>query len=146
VREDEDVGLEPEFGIDEEVRLELDVGVDEEVGLATENGDGEDILDEATSEMSQSDILISPPASDEEDEVDSERVYVTKRVPFSPSDLGNPVLQRGNTFHDMYEFRKAIKHANVLKRKDLHFKKIQERNLWQCAQTKNISIEFMKDS
>lgn len=57
--------------------------------------------------MSQSDILISPPASDEENEADSERVCVPKRVTFSPFDLGNLVLQLGNTFHDVYEFKET---------------------------------------
>jgi hypothetical protein len=50
-------------------------------------------------------------------------VCVPKRVTFSPLDLGNLVLQLGNTFHNVYEFKKAIEHANVLKGKDLHFKK-----------------------
>jgi hypothetical protein len=50
-------------------------------------------------------------------------VCVPKRVTFSPLDLGNLVLQLGNTFHNVYEFKKTIKQANVLKENDLHFKK-----------------------
>jgi hypothetical protein len=49
----------------------------------------------------------------------SRQHYVTKRVPLSKDDLKDPILQRGNTFRDVYEFRKAIKQASILKGKDL---------------------------
>jgi hypothetical protein len=37
--------------------------------------------------------------------------------------LKDLILQRGNTFRDVYEFRKAIKQASVLKGKDLTYQK-----------------------
>jgi hypothetical protein len=59
-----------------EVELAVKDGVDVEVRLTAEDGDEEGILDDANSEMSRSDILISPLASYEKDEADSERVCV----------------------------------------------------------------------
>jgi hypothetical protein len=53
----------------------------------------------------------------------SRRPCVTKRVPFSKEYFTNPILQRGNTFQDVYEFRKTIKQASVLKGKDLTYQK-----------------------
>jgi hypothetical protein len=97
---DEDVGLEPEVGVDQEVGVEPTkpiVGLGEEVGLlakdgvaeeedeATEDGD-EEREDEADSEMSRSDILISPCASNEDGEAEvdsSKQTCVVKGVPFN---------------------------------------------------------------
>jgi hypothetical protein len=78
--------------------------------------------------FSGSDGLISPIASDEEgaaatEAESSRRPCVTKRVPFSKDDLKDQILQRGNTFRDVYEFRKVIKQASVLKGKDLTYEK-----------------------
>jgi hypothetical protein len=39
--------------------------------------------------MARSDILTSPPKSDEEYEVDSQRKHVTKRSEFHMTDMGN---------------------------------------------------------
>jgi hypothetical protein len=112
---DEGVGLPPE-GVNQEVGVEAVVGEYEE-------GDGEDEVD---SNLSHSDLLISPRASDEEGVAKAEssrRPCVTKKVPFTKEDFTNPILQRGNTFQDVYEFRKAIKQASVLKGMDLTYQK-----------------------
>jgi hypothetical protein len=112
---DEGVGLQPE-GVNQEVRVEAAVGEDEE-------GEGEGDVD---SDLSRSDLLISLHASDAEGvaEVEfSRRPCVTKRVPFSKECFTNPILQQDNTFQDVYEFRKAIKQASVLKGNDLTYQK-----------------------
>jgi len=62
--------------------------------------------------------------SGEEDEPDSsKRPCVAKRVPFTKSDYEKPTLQPGNTFDSVYDFKKASKHANILKGKDLVYEK-----------------------
>jgi hypothetical protein len=109
----QELGVEQKIGVDQEVGVEPEVGLGEEVGLSAQDGvdeDGEDEVaedddeegeDEADSEMARSDILISHHAIDEEGEgeVDSsKRLCVAKRLPFSKSDLGNPILQPRNTF------------------------------------------------
>jgi len=116
VRVDEGDGLQPEDVVDQEVGVEAVVGEAEE----GEN-EGEGYLD-----LSRSDVLISPPASDEEGMAEAEssrRPYVTKRVPFSNDDFKDPILQLGNTFQNVYDFRKSIKQASILKGKDLTYQK-----------------------
>jgi hypothetical protein len=51
------------------------------------------------------------------------RKDVTKRVPFDPTDMSNPTLVVGNTFHDATKFRKVVRQHNILREKDLKFKK-----------------------
>jgi len=100
--------------------------VDQEVGVEAAVGEAEEGEGEGYSDISGSDGLISPIASDEEGAAEAEssrRPCVTKRVPFSNDDLKDPILQRGNTFRDVYEFRKTIKQASVLKGKDLTYEK-----------------------
>jgi hypothetical protein len=50
-------------------------------------------------------------------------------VPFSAEDMLNPILVPGDTFNDVYEFRKAIKQFNVLKGKDLAYQKNSRKKL-----------------
>jgi hypothetical protein len=74
--------------------------------------------------MSQSDILISPHNTSEEDEPDSsKRLCVTKNVSFSKSDFEKPTMQLGNSFESVYDFRKAIKWVSILKEKYLVYQK-----------------------
>jgi hypothetical protein len=54
---------------------------------------------------------------------------VTKRVQFTKEDLINPVLQVGHIFADANLFRKAMKHANILKGKDLEFKRNETKKI-----------------
>jgi len=102
--------------VNQEVGVEVAVGEDEE-------GESKGEVD---SDLFRSDLLISPRTSDEEGVAEAEssrRPCVTKRVPFSKEYFTNPILQRGNTFQDVYEFRKTIKQASVLKGKDLTYQK-----------------------
>jgi len=91
---DQGDGVEPEDGVDKGVGVEAVVGEDEE-------GKG----DEDDSEISRSNVLISPRGSDEEAAAEVESLEwpcVTKRVPFSKEDMGNPILEPDNTFDDVY--------------------------------------------
>jgi hypothetical protein len=102
VRVDEGFGLQPKDVVDQEVGVEAVVGEAKEgEGEGVGGGEGE-----GYSDISGSDELISPSASDEEGAAEAESSrwpYVTKRVPFSKDDLKYPILQRGNTFQDVYE-------------------------------------------
>jgi hypothetical protein len=44
-------------------------------------------------------------------------------VPFDLSDMNNPTLVIGNTFRNASDFRKAVRQYNILRGKDLRFKK-----------------------
>lgn len=48
---------------------------------------------------------------------------MTNLVQFNVVDMRSPQLVVGNTFHDAAEFRKVVKQANIIKGKDLTFKK-----------------------
>jgi hypothetical protein len=123
---------EPSHAIEEELEVEVAValaatedeaaegeGVGKGVGKGV--GVGEDV---PVSDMSWSDILVIPCNTSEEDEPDSsKRPCVTKRVAFTKSDFEKPTLQLGNAFESVYDFRKAIKQANLLKGKDLVYQK-----------------------
>jgi hypothetical protein len=43
--------------------------------------------------------------------------------------MGNPILVLGNTFHDAVEFRKAVRQCNILRGKDLKFKKNEKKRI-----------------
>jgi hypothetical protein len=57
----------------------------------------------------------------------SRRKDVTKIVHFDPTDMSNPTLVVENTFHDANEFRKAVRQYNILRGKDLKFKKNEKK-------------------
>jgi hypothetical protein len=136
--EGEDVGVDQEFvgepshAVEEELEAEVavalaaaededDAAEGEGVGKGVGKGEGED---EPVFDMSRSDILIIPHNTSEEDEPDSsKRPCVDKRVPFTKSNFEKPTLQLGNTFESVYDFRKAIKQANILKGNDLVYQK-----------------------
>jgi hypothetical protein len=85
---------------------------------------GEDDVDDANYEdLCPCDIFRSPTPSDSDDEDISNRCDITKKVQFTKEELRNPVLQVGHTFVDANLFRKAVKQANILKGKDLEFKR-----------------------
>jgi hypothetical protein len=44
-------------------------------------------------------------------------------VPFDLTDMNNPTLVIGNTFRNASDFRKVVKQYNILRGKDLRFKK-----------------------
>jgi hypothetical protein len=88
-------------------------------GAAVEGGDHSD----GSAEEYDSDQLQSPHGSDDDRELFSTRNDVTKRVHFDPTDMSNPTLVVGNTFRNADEFRKAVRQYNILRGKDLKFKK-----------------------
>jgi hypothetical protein len=73
--------------------------------------------------MAPSDILTSPPKSDEEYEVDSQRKYVTKRSEFHMIDMSNNDFVVGQKFSSIQVFRDAVRESNVNMGKDVKFKK-----------------------
>jgi hypothetical protein len=85
---------------------------------------GDEVDDnDANSDMEQSDILVSPPISDEENEVDSLATCVTRRIEFQQTDMYNPQLSNGLTFPSIKIFREAIRENNLRNKKDIRFKK-----------------------
>jgi hypothetical protein len=63
---------------------------------------------DSSSYMDDSDQLRSPYDSGNDGAMPSCR-DVTKRVQFDFTDINNPTLIKGNTFHNTHEFRKAVK-------------------------------------
>jgi hypothetical protein len=94
-------------------------------GAAVEGGDHSD----GSAEEYDSDQLQSPHGSDDDRELFSTRKDVTKRVPFDPTDMSNPTLVVGNTFRNADEFRKAVRQYNILRGKDLKFKKNERKRI-----------------
>jgi hypothetical protein len=92
-------------------------------GAALEGGDYSD----GSVEEYDSDQLQSLHGSDDDRELLSRRKDVIKIVPFDRSDISDPTLVVGNTFHDTDEFRKAIRQYNILRGKDLKFKKNEKK-------------------
>jgi hypothetical protein len=94
-----------------------------EMGKKQWGGDygGED--DGNSEELCPSDILLIPDPSDSDYEDISSRPDVSKRTPFTEDDMKNPMLQVGHIFANAMAFRRAVKHANILKGKDLDFQK-----------------------
>lgn len=52
----------------------------------------------------------------------------------------------GNTFLVAFEFRKSVRHANILKVKDLEFKKNERKQIVAVYKDKSVSIGFMRGS
>jgi hypothetical protein len=75
--------------------------------------------------MACSDILTSPPKSDEEYEVasQSQRKHVTKRSEFHLTDMGNPEFVVGQKFPSIQVFREAVRECNAKMGKDVKFKR-----------------------
>jgi hypothetical protein len=80
------------------------------------------------SEMGRSDILESPPNSDEDNGVTSE-----KTPEFDQVEMANPVLKLKMTFSDIQTFREAIKEYNVQRGKEIRLKKMTEEGLLLCV-------------
>jgi hypothetical protein len=110
--------------------------------LHVEGGDHSD----GSAEEYDSDQLQSPHGSDDDRELFSTRKDVTKRVPFDPTDMSNPILVVGNTFRDADEFRKAVRQYNILRGKDLKFKKMRGRGLLLFARMRGVGIGYMGGS
>jgi len=146
--EGEDVGVDQEFVGEPSHVVEEDLEAEVAVALAAAEdefaqgvGKGKGVVegeDEPVSDVSRSGILITPDNTSGDDEPDSsKRPCVTKRVPFSKSDFEKPTLQKGNTFDSVYDFRKAIKQANILKGKDLVYQKNSKSKVIAVCREKN---------
>jgi hypothetical protein len=84
--------------------------------------------DDTNSKMGRSDILESPPNSDEEDGVTSE-----KTLEFHQVDMANLVLKLKMTFSDIQTFREADKGYNVQRGKEIRLKKMTEKGILLCV-------------
>jgi hypothetical protein len=78
-------------------------------------------VDENDFEIGRSDILLSPPVSDEEDGGISSH----PDVEFHEVDIVNPNLKLRMKFSNIQLFREAVKQYNVRKGKDIRFEKIE---------------------
>ncbi|XP_062147727.1 uncharacterized protein LOC133856686 [Alnus glutinosa] len=146
--EGEDIGVDQEFVGEPSHVVEEDLEAEVAVALAAAEdefaqgvGKGKGVVegeDEPVSDVSRSGILITPDNTSGDDEPDSsKRPCVTKRVPFSKSDFEKPTLHKGNTFDSVYDFRKAIKQANILKGKDLVYQKNSKSKVIAVCREKN---------
>jgi hypothetical protein len=75
-------------------------------------------VDENDSEIGRSDILLSPPVSDEEDGGSSTH----PDVEFHEVDMVNPNLKLRMKFANIQLFREAVKQYNVRRGKDINHK------------------------
>jgi hypothetical protein len=99
-------------------------GEESEESEESEDGvEDNDDDDDANSDMARSDILISPPNSDEEEEVAPQSKYVTKSSEFQMADLGHPEFVVGQKFSSIKIFRTAVRECNLSMGKDIKFKK-----------------------
>jgi hypothetical protein len=95
-------------------------------GAVRESGRGRcfgDVVDDddVGSGMARSDILISPPMSNEENEVYSFARCVTRRIEFQENDMLNPQFSNGQRFPSIQVFREAIRESNLKNGKDIRF-------------------------
>ena len=73
------------------------------------------------SEMPNSDELITPLATSDEDNVP--KGSKPKSVEFDVIDMSSPMLENGMKFADVYQFREAVREYNLKIGKDLSFVK-----------------------
>jgi hypothetical protein len=119
MREGEDV--RGEGSVDNEDGEE---GEESEESEESENGvEDDDDEDDANSDIARSDILISPPNNDEEEEVALQSKYVTKSSEFQMADLGHPEFMVGQKFSSIKIFRTAVRECNLNMGKYIKFKK-----------------------
>jgi hypothetical protein len=101
--------------------------------------------DEVSFNFARSDILITPPKSDEEYEVASRAKCVTKTFQFEDVDMEDPHLDVGMSFESVAQFRKAMREYNLFRGKDVLFTK----NYGDCvigvcrSRTRVVLGEFM---
>jgi hypothetical protein len=79
--------------------------------------------DEVSSNLARSDILVSPPKSDEENDVGSRPSCVTRTSEFIDVDMEDPKLAVGMTFNSAMQFRQAVREYNLYRGKDVKFTK-----------------------
>jgi hypothetical protein len=79
--------------------------------------------DEVSSNLARSDVLVSPPKSDEEFEATSGVRCVTRASQFEDVDMEDPHLDVGMPFDSVAQFRKAMREYNLFRGKDVEFTK-----------------------
>jgi hypothetical protein len=94
-------------------------------GLATSAAQllDDDEEDEVSSKLARSDILITPPKSNEEYEAISGAEYVTRTSQFQDVDMEDPHLEMGMSFDSAGQFRKVVREYNLFRGKDVEFTK-----------------------
>jgi hypothetical protein len=79
--------------------------------------------DDVSSKMARSDVLLSPPANDDENEAHSRHRCVPKVSKFVETDMDDPKLEVGQRFIHAKQFREAVRTFDLLKGKDVQFTK-----------------------
>jgi hypothetical protein len=82
---------------------------------------GRMLKDQVSSNLGRSDILVTPPKSDEENEVGSRPSCVTRISEFHDADMEDHKLVVGMTFTLVNQFRQAVREYNLFRRKDVQF-------------------------
>jgi hypothetical protein len=75
----------------------------------------DDEEDEVSSKLARSDILVTPPKSDEEYEAISGAEYVIRTSQFQDVDMEDPHLKVGMSFDSAGQFRKAMREYNLFR-------------------------------
>ncbi|GLT73312.1 hypothetical protein SLA2020_451800 [Shorea laevis] len=83
---------------------------------------GQMLEDEVSSNLARSDILVSPPKSDEENDVGSRPKCVTRTSEFHDVDMEDPKLDVGMTFTSG-SLDKLVREYNLFRGKDVKFTK-----------------------
>jgi hypothetical protein len=91
-------------------------------------GEGAQLLedeeeDDVSSKMARSDVLLSPPTNDDENEAHSRHRCVPKVSEFVEIDMDDPKLEVGQRFIHAKQFREAVRTFDLLKGKDVQFTK-----------------------
>lgn len=79
--------------------------------------------DQVSFNSPRSDVLVSPPKSDEEFEATSRVQCVTRVSQFEDVDMEDPRLYVGMSFDSAAQFRKAVREYNLYRGKDIEFTK-----------------------
>jgi hypothetical protein len=79
--------------------------------------------DEVSSNLGRSDIMVTPPKSDEENEVGNRSRGVTRILEFHDVDMEDPNLVVGITFTLVNQFRQAVREYNLFRGKDVQLTK-----------------------
>jgi hypothetical protein len=100
-------------------------------GSAHRAGDSAQLLedeekDDVSSKMARSNVLLSPPASDDENEAHSRHRCVPKVSEFVEANMDDPKLEVGQRFIHAKQFREAVRTFNLLKGNDVQFTKNDE--------------------
>lgn len=75
----------------------------------------DDEEDEVSSKLARSDILVTPPKSDEEYKLINGAEYVTRTSQFQDVDMEDSHLEVGKSFDSADQFRKAVREYNLFR-------------------------------